>query len=143
MRLNNTNIMAGLLLTTTAVFVSTQPPLASLLPYTIRPCYIFALFSFMHALGSLLCGLAVVNIYDACDRTWVKDVMMSSRFRLCCTLIFIGWPSISLTISIILLITSLLIACYAPGVWWLQMLVTIEVMSWAWLPPLFLWCAVP
>jgi len=61
-------------LTSSAVFVSTQPPLGSFVPYTIRGCYILALGSFAHALGGLLCGLAVVNIYGACERTWAKDV---------------------------------------------------------------------
>jgi hypothetical protein len=61
-------------LTTSAVFLSTQPPLTSFLPYTIRTCYILALGSFAHALGGLLSGLAVVNIYEACDRIWAKDV---------------------------------------------------------------------
>lgn len=140
-RLSNTNIAAGLVLTTSAVFVSTQPPLTSFLPYTIRICYTLALGSFAHALGGLLCGLAVVNIYEACDRLWAKDVLMGTRFRLCCTLLFISWPTISLTISIIFLMLSLLIACYASGLWWLQILVTIEILSWAWLPPLFAWCA--
>ncbi|KAG0696499.1 hypothetical protein DFH29DRAFT_197345 [Suillus ampliporus] len=105
-RLCNTNIVTGLMLTTSAVFISTQPPLTSFLPYTLRGSYIFAFLSFTHALGGLICGLAVVNIYDACDRTWVKDVLTASRFRLCCTLIFISWPSISLTISITYLTMS-------------------------------------
>ncbi|KAG1849546.1 hypothetical protein C8R48DRAFT_613995, partial [Suillus tomentosus] len=87
-----------------AVFVSTQPPLTSFLPYALRGSYIFVFLSFVHALGSMLCGLAVVHIYEACDRTWVKDVLTASRFRLCCTLVFIGWPSISLTVSMIFLI---------------------------------------
>lgn len=140
-KLNNTNIAAGLVLTSSAVFVSTQPPLTSFLPYTIRTCYILALGSFAHALGGLLSGLAVVNIYEACDRVWTKDVLMATRFRLCSTLLFISWPAISLTISIFFLMSSLLIACYASGVWWLQFLATIEILSWAWLPPLFAWCA--
>ncbi|KAG2127938.1 uncharacterized protein EDB93DRAFT_1185676 [Suillus bovinus] len=140
-RLNNTNIVAGLVLTTSAIFVSTQPPLTSFLPYTIRGCYVLALGSFAHALGGLLSGLAVVNIYGSCDRIWAKRVLTSTRFRLCCTLLFMGWPTVSLTLSIMFLMLSLMIACYASGVWWLQFLATVEILSWAWLPPLFAWCA--
>ena len=40
----------------------------------MRSSYIFALLSLAYALGSMLCGLAVVNVYEACDRTWAKDV---------------------------------------------------------------------
>lgn len=65
------------MLTTSAVFLSTQPPLTSFLPYTTRTCYILALGSFAHALGGLLSGLAVVNVYEACDRIWAKDVCNS------------------------------------------------------------------
>ncbi|KAG2129593.1 hypothetical protein DEU56DRAFT_816908 [Suillus clintonianus] len=130
------------MLTTSAVFVSTQPPLTSFLPYTFRGAYIFAFLSFTHALGGLMCGLAVLNIYGACDRIWVKDVLTASRFRLCCTLRFVGWPCISLTISIMFLMLALLIASYAPELWWVQCLITVEVLSWAWLPPFFTWCAI-
>ncbi|KAG2357273.1 hypothetical protein BDR07DRAFT_387190 [Suillus spraguei] len=73
-RQSNTNIAAGLVLTTSAVFLSTQPPLTSFLLYTTRTCYALALGSFAHALGSMLSGLAVINIYKANDRIWVKDV---------------------------------------------------------------------
>ncbi|OAX37435.1 hypothetical protein K503DRAFT_771498 [Rhizopogon vinicolor AM-OR11-026] len=135
------NIAAGLVLTTSAGFLSTQPPLKSFVPYTTLVCYVLSLASFAHALGGLLCGLAVVNIYDACDRIWARDVLMATRFRLCCTLLFLSWANISLSISIVFLMTSLLIACYTSGVWWLQFLATIEILSWVWLPPLFLWCA--
>ncbi|OAX33027.1 hypothetical protein K503DRAFT_776047 [Rhizopogon vinicolor AM-OR11-026] len=140
-RMSNVNIAAGLVLTTSAVFVSTQPPLTSFVPYTMLICYVLSLGSFAHALGGLLCGLAVANIYDACDRIWARDVMTATRFRLCCVLLFLSWANISLFISIMFLMTSLLIACYTSGVWWLQFLATIEILSWAWLLPLFAWCA--
>ncbi|KAG1726528.1 uncharacterized protein EDB91DRAFT_58937 [Suillus paluster] len=139
-RLSNTNI-AGLVLTTSAVFLSTTPPLTSFLPYTIHGCYVFAFGSFAHALGGLACGIAVVNIYEACDREWAKDVLMATRSRVCCTLIFLSWPAVSLTVSIVFLTISLMTACYASGVWWLQFLATVEIMTWVWLPPLFVWCA--
>jgi hypothetical protein len=71
--LANTNTILQVL-TTSAVFISTQPPLPSFVPYTMRGCYVLALGSFAHALGGLLCGLAVVNIYDVCDRLWAKNV---------------------------------------------------------------------
>ncbi|OJA15601.1 hypothetical protein AZE42_10124 [Rhizopogon vesiculosus] len=77
-RMSNVNIAAGLVLTTSAVFVSTQPPLTSFVPYTMLVCYVLSLGSFAHALGGLLSGLAVANIYDACDRIWARDVCLES-----------------------------------------------------------------
>ncbi|OAX34218.1 hypothetical protein K503DRAFT_463960 [Rhizopogon vinicolor AM-OR11-026] len=141
-RLNNTNITAGLVLTSSSIFLSTTPPLTSILPYTIHSCYILSLGSFAHALCSLLFGLATVNIYGAADRKRARDVLTATRFRLYCTLLLFSWPVISLAISIICLLLSLLIACYASGLWWLKILTTAEiVLFWAWLPPLFLWRA--
>ncbi|OJA18787.1 hypothetical protein AZE42_11266 [Rhizopogon vesiculosus] len=70
--------VAPAVLTTSAGFLSTQPPLKSFVPYTILVCYVLSLGSFAHALGGLLCGLAVVNIYDACDRIWARDVCLES-----------------------------------------------------------------
>ncbi|KAG1726530.1 uncharacterized protein EDB91DRAFT_59015 [Suillus paluster] len=140
-RLNNINIVAGLVLTTSAIFLSTQPPLTSFLPYTTRACYVFAFGSFAHALGGLACGIAVVNIYEVSDREWTRDVLMGTRARVCYTLMLMSWPAMSLTISIVFLTICLLTACYASGVWWLQLLAAIEILTWVWLPPVFVWCA--
>ena len=109
-------------LASSSVFISTQPPLTSLVPYTIWSCYILSLLSFANALSSLLCGVSVANIYQAHDRKWSIDVsdklriasmtfhamtpqvLACTRFRLCCILLIIGWPSISLILSILFLI---------------------------------------
>ncbi|OJA09823.1 hypothetical protein AZE42_12381, partial [Rhizopogon vesiculosus] len=82
-RLNNTNITAGLVLTSSSIFISTTPPSTSILPYTIRSCYVLNLASFGHALCSLLFGLAIVNIYGAADRIRARDYHSSSDHVLC------------------------------------------------------------
>ena len=162
-------------LASSSVFISTQPPLISFVPYTMRSCYILALLSFAHALGGLLNGLAVVNVYQGCDREWSRDVsdklgiasmtfhtmtpqvLTRTRFRLCCTLLFISWPIISLILSILFLIfcersifmpkwiwwrsLALVVACYTSGVGWFQLMVIMELLSWVWLPVTFVWCA--
>jgi hypothetical protein len=107
------------LLGSSAVLISTLSPEASLLPYALRGCYILALGSFVTALDALLCGLAVVNTYEACETKWAKSVggnpgmhlrlftqsqvLMATRFRLCSTLLFLGWPALTLALSILLL----------------------------------------
>ncbi|KAH7922569.1 hypothetical protein BV22DRAFT_1037342 [Leucogyrophana mollusca] len=72
--ITNGNVVAGLTLATSSVFLTTTPPLTSLVGYTVVASYILLLGSFAHSLGSLLIGIAVVTIYDSCDRIWAKDV---------------------------------------------------------------------
>ncbi|KAG1887618.1 hypothetical protein F4604DRAFT_1899932 [Suillus subluteus] len=112
-------------LAVSAVFLSTQPPLTSFLPYTKRVCYILTLVSFAHALGGLMCGLAVANVYQECEQEWIKRVMTCTRFRLCCSLLLISWPSVSLALSILLLMLALVIAAYTSGIWWFQFMAAI------------------
>ncbi|KIJ65657.1 hypothetical protein HYDPIDRAFT_27651 [Hydnomerulius pinastri MD-312] len=73
-RLNNSNVVGGLILTSSAVFLTTMPPLPQMLPYTSTAPYLFAITSFAHALGGILTGTAVVVVYDSCDRVWARDV---------------------------------------------------------------------
>ncbi|KAG1841816.1 hypothetical protein DFJ58DRAFT_807684 [Suillus subalutaceus] len=140
-KLKNVNIVSGLVLAVSAVFLSTQPPLSYFLPYTKRVCYILTLLSFAHALGGLMCGLAVANVYQECEQEWIKRVMTCTRFRLCFSLLLISWASVSLTLSILLLMLALVIAAYTSGIWWFQFMVTMELMSWVWLPTFFAWFA--
>jgi hypothetical protein len=64
------------LLSATAALISTAPPDTDLqfFPYTRRISYILSLGSFVMALDALLCGLAVVNTYEACETDWAKTV---------------------------------------------------------------------
>jgi hypothetical protein len=42
----------------------------NLLPYTTLASYIFSILSFVQALGSMLAGVAVIAVYESCDREW-------------------------------------------------------------------------
>jgi hypothetical protein len=63
-------------LTTSAVYLTTQPPTMelSLLPYTTLASYIFSILSFVQAMGSMLSGVAIIAVYESCDREWTLDV---------------------------------------------------------------------
>ncbi|KAG1818223.1 uncharacterized protein BJ212DRAFT_130221 [Suillus subaureus] len=75
-KLNASNIAAGLILTTSAVYLTTQPPPTemNLLPYTTLASYIFSILSFVQALASMLAGVAVIAVYESCDREWTLKV---------------------------------------------------------------------
>ncbi|KAG0707636.1 hypothetical protein DFH29DRAFT_896660 [Suillus ampliporus] len=144
-KLNASNVVAGLVLATSAVFLTTQPPPTemNLLPYTKVASYIFSILSFVQAMGSMLAGVAVIAVYESCDREWTLEVLTSTRFRLCCTLLIMACPSLSLVVSILCLMAALMIAGLSSGVWFIQLVAYLEVACWIWVPFIFLWCAVP
>ncbi|KAH7909730.1 hypothetical protein BJ138DRAFT_971468, partial [Hygrophoropsis aurantiaca] len=106
MAINNGNVTAGLALTTSAVFLTTAPPLNSMVDYITQASYILLLGAFAHSLGSLLMGIAVVTIYNSCDRKWSRDVLMSNRFRVCSILLLIAFPTLSLGFSLLCLMSG-------------------------------------
>ncbi|KIJ08029.1 hypothetical protein PAXINDRAFT_18804 [Paxillus involutus ATCC 200175] len=142
-RLRNSNIIGGLLLTASAVFISTPPPLPSFMAYTAVGPYFLALVSFSHALGSILSGTVVILVYESCDRMWAKNVITADRFRLYVTLFFLASPGLSLGLSITALLLALLVAVFSSGLLWLQILAGLEVLTWVWPIPVYLYCAIP
>ncbi|KIJ08593.1 hypothetical protein PAXINDRAFT_18292 [Paxillus involutus ATCC 200175] len=142
-RLSNSNIIGGLILTASAVFLSTLPPLPSFMAYTATGPYLLTLISFAHALGSMLTGNVVVLVYESCDRMWAKNVLTADRFRLYAILVFLAWPGLSLGFSIIVLMIALLVSVFSSGLIWLQTIAVLEMLLWVWLIPAFIYCAIP
>ncbi|KAG1772514.1 hypothetical protein EV702DRAFT_625948 [Suillus placidus] len=106
-RFENMNIVAGLVLTSSAVFISTSPPTQSFIPYGNQGSYILEVMSFVAALISLMTGTSVLIIYDTCYAH--KDVLESfkeSRLRLVCCLILMAFPSLALVVSTLALMTA-------------------------------------
>ncbi|KAG2036541.1 hypothetical protein BDR03DRAFT_444575 [Suillus americanus] len=110
-RFENMNITAGLVLTTSAVFVSTNPPFEPLMPYASHGSYILQMCSFVAALISLMTGTSVLIIYDTC---YANDqlllTLMHSRWRRICCLILMAYPSLALAVSTLTLMTAFFIA---------------------------------
>ncbi|OAX37595.1 hypothetical protein K503DRAFT_857259 [Rhizopogon vinicolor AM-OR11-026] len=142
-QLNNSNVACGLLLATTSVFLTTPPPMQSVLNYATTSSYVLALVSFAHALGGILTGTAVIAIYQSCERDWTREVLTATRLRLCLILLLMAWPSISLFLSIVFLMASMLTAVLAPSLAWLQAAVGLELVLWTWTLPAFIFCTSP
>lgn len=113
-RLGNMNLTAGLVLTTSAVFISTQPPFQPLMPYASHGSYILQVSSFVAALISLMTGTSVLIIYDTCyanaDMKRILKSLKRSRLRLVCSLILMAYPSLALAVSTLALLTAVFIA---------------------------------
>ncbi|KAG2124835.1 hypothetical protein DEU56DRAFT_590883 [Suillus clintonianus] len=110
-RFENMNITAGLVLTSSAVFISTNPPIPPLMPYTSHGSYTLLVSSFVAALLSLMSGTSVLIIYDTCYANY--DLLQSfttSRWRLISCLILMAFPTLALVVSTMTLIAAVFIA---------------------------------
>ncbi|TCD71463.1 hypothetical protein EIP91_010169 [Steccherinum ochraceum] len=103
---------AGLLLSTAAAFVTTQPPSPGSLDYTQHGPYVCLLLAFALILGALVVGCAVVYAMGQCTVEWWTDILMSSRSRVCCTLFLIAYPFLCICVSITVLSFGLLSAAW-------------------------------
>ncbi|KAG1838613.1 hypothetical protein C8R48DRAFT_742617 [Suillus tomentosus] len=63
-RFQNSNVTAGLVLATTALLLTTNSPVTSLMVFDTAASYVFAMISFSAALLSVISGAAVVVIYE-------------------------------------------------------------------------------
>ncbi|KAG2346218.1 hypothetical protein BDR05DRAFT_997747 [Suillus weaverae] len=110
-RFENMNVTAGLVLTTSAVFISTTPRKSFLscrkTTEILIWSYILQVSAFVAALISLMTGTSVLIIYDTCyanDRI-LKSLMRSRPRRVCC-LILMAYPSLALAVSTFTLMTA-------------------------------------
>ncbi|KAG2348521.1 hypothetical protein BDR05DRAFT_995897 [Suillus weaverae] len=86
-RFQNSNITAGLVLATTALLLTSNPPVTRLMAYDTPASYVFAMIAFSAALLSVISGAALVIIYETStthkDMTRLRDAKSSA----CCC----GW----------------------------------------------------
>ncbi|KAG1734886.1 uncharacterized protein EDB91DRAFT_575104 [Suillus paluster] len=125
-RLGNMNVTAGLVLTTSAVFISTNPPFQPLMPYASHGSYILQVAAFVAALISLMTGTSVLIIYDTCYAgNDMKDLLKSlkrNRRRLVCCLLLMAYPSMALAVSTLALMTAVFIAGFTSDKLFVQIL---------------------
>lgn len=116
-------VVAGLLIATTAVFLTTSPPttnlstanppitITSLLPYNTYGAYAFMTASFGAALGALIVGSTQVYLLSTCSGYRFGRLLgRSSRFRLWYALALMAYPTVAVGFSVILCATSLVLA---------------------------------
>lgn len=115
-RFQNSNITAGLVLATTALLLTSNPPVTSLMAYDTPASYVFAMIAFSAALLSVISGAALVVIYET--STTHKDMehlRHMSPHQIICLLLWLAYPSICLAVSTCCLFVSLFIACFCSG----------------------------
>ncbi|KAA1477605.1 hypothetical protein DENSPDRAFT_786865 [Dentipellis sp. KUC8613] len=98
-RINTITIVAGLLLGSTAAFLTTTPPTPDLFDYSARSSYRCILLSFGLTIGCLIVGSAMLFVMAKCQAEWFCKTMMGSRLRVCCTLIIIAYPFFCIGVS--------------------------------------------
>jgi len=110
-RIQHTNIVAGLLLTTIAAFCSTDPPKDSqFLPYTKEGPTSLLLLSFGLSFAGLIVGSTIVLVVGKSTSTWFCDVMMGTRARIWTTMILLGYPFLAIGASTCCFAAGLLVA---------------------------------
>ncbi|KAF9642150.1 hypothetical protein BDM02DRAFT_3273571 [Thelephora ganbajun] len=110
-RIQHTNIVGGLLLTTIATFCTTDPPKGSqFLPYTKEgpTCLFFLAFGFSFA--GIIVGSTIVQVIVESKSTWFCDVMMGTRARIWLTMILLAYPFLAIGVSTCSFAAGLLVA---------------------------------
>ncbi|KAL4255569.1 hypothetical protein AB1N83_013057 [Pleurotus pulmonarius] len=142
-RITNLIVFGGLLLSASAAFMTTEPPVNGLLDYNQRWPYILMCLSLNLSLCGLVEGCVVVYVTASCSARWFQDSLMSSRSRIMCTLIIIMYPGASIGVSTFTFAFSLLISLLLSGS---QILRVCIAMMWAMqlsLIPLFFFTQYP
>ncbi|KAF8658183.1 hypothetical protein AX16_002105 [Volvariella volvacea WC 439] len=98
-RLGNQNIVGGLLLATTAVFITTEPPKPAIVQYTTDFSYLFLLGSFAMSVGSILSGSAIQFVLTHLPADWFCHNLCTSRTRIILTMWVLCYPLLSVAIS--------------------------------------------
>jgi hypothetical protein len=115
-RFQNSNVTAGLVLATAALFLVSNSPVANLMDFNTPASYVFAIIAFNAALLSVISGAAVVVIYETSithkEMEYLKDM---SRQQIVCLLLWLAYPSICLAVASCFLFASLFIACFCSG----------------------------
>ncbi|KAG2366860.1 hypothetical protein BDR07DRAFT_1395287 [Suillus spraguei] len=112
-RFQNSNITAGLVLATTTLFLSSQPPIEHLMAYNSSISYIFAMVSFSAALLSVISGAAVLVIYETSTANKdMESLKHMRRHQIIALLLWLAIPSICLSVATFYLFLSIFVACF-------------------------------
>jgi len=110
-RIQHTNIVGGLLLTTIAAFCSTDPPKDSkFLPYTKEGPTCLMLLAFGFSFAGLIVGSTIVVVIGKAQSAWFCNVMLGTRARIWVTMVLLGYPFWAIGSSTCALTAGLLVA---------------------------------
>lgn len=112
-RITTITVVAGLLLSATASFATTTPPVGSILNYNTRGSYICLLLAFGLTLGGLIVGSTMLFVMSKCTASWFRETLMASRSRICCTLVLIAYPFICIGVATSVGAIGLLVAAWS------------------------------
>lgn len=112
-RFQNSNVIAGLVLATTALLLTSHSPVTSLMDFNTPASYPCTLIAFSTALLSVISGAAVVIIYEtSVVHKDMECLKIMSRHQIIFLLLWLAYPPICLAISTCFLFVSLFTACF-------------------------------
>ncbi|KAF7333617.1 hypothetical protein MSAN_02413900 [Mycena sanguinolenta] len=102
-RLNNVQVVGGLLLATSALFLTTVPPRPATIDYTRYGSYICIVSAFGLLIGSIICAVAGVLMLSQASACWHENVWYRNRTCVYGTTIALAGPTFSAAPATILL----------------------------------------
>ncbi|KIK69333.1 hypothetical protein GYMLUDRAFT_644792 [Collybiopsis luxurians FD-317 M1] len=102
-RLSSMNVVAGLLLTTCATFLTTLPPKPDMINYTLRGPYMCVGGSFALLIGAIIVGSTAYLVAGTVKSHWAKEVLYCDHLHIYCTLLLLSYPFISIGVATMLL----------------------------------------
>jgi hypothetical protein len=100
---NNILVLAGILLATSAVFISTPPPRPDLLDYTRWGSYFCICGAFGVLIGVISVASVMILVTTNLSPTHAKDVLFGNRFHLYLTLLITAYPPVWTGAAVLLL----------------------------------------
>ncbi|EIM89499.1 uncharacterized protein STEHIDRAFT_108221 [Stereum hirsutum FP-91666 SS1] len=102
----------GLLLGGLAAWLTTPPPVATRFDYSTRGPYICLLVSFAFTWGGLIAGSVLLYTIPMCTGSWFFQTLMGTRSHVCCTLLLITYPFLSMGFATAVGTIGLLLAAW-------------------------------
>ncbi|KAK1230459.1 hypothetical protein PQX77_006454 [Marasmius sp. AFHP31] len=112
-RFDNMIMVAGLLLATTAVFMTTPPPLEAFMDYNLRGPYACLSGSFGLLIGGIIVASVCNLVASKARPKWTRNVLFYSRFHIYCTLLLLSYPFVIIGTATMLLAFGVLTAIWS------------------------------
>ncbi|KAK1231146.1 hypothetical protein PQX77_005752 [Marasmius sp. AFHP31] len=111
-RLNNLIVVGSLLLASSSVFITTQPPKTNFMDYTLRGPYGCLLASFGLLIGGIIIASGCVLVVSKAQPQWSQKVLFRDRLHVYLTLLPLAYPPFSIGVATMLLAFGVLSAIW-------------------------------